>query len=119
MLPKLLFNPKNLHADRDIVFEEDFNKFYLYVETQSESQKEFTYNHFKLLWKGKKMSLLHFIKTKEESIKEYYEVLYGEIQSMNLLIKSFFSQRGLITEYTLFIHYTLFTLHNPTKTNIK
>ncbi len=49
MLPKLLFNPKNLHADRDIVFEEDFNKFYLYVETQSESQKEFTYNHFKLL----------------------------------------------------------------------
>lgn len=85
MLPKLLFNPKNLHADRDIVFQEDFSKFFMFVESQTESLNELTFKQFKELWKEKKMSLIHFIKSKEESIKEYYEVLYGEIQSKILV----------------------------------
>ena len=89
MSPKALFNPKNQHADRDIVFHEDFSRFYDYIDSQiksNEAQKSFSYSGFKSLWKEKKMSLIHFIKSKEESIKEFYEVLYGEIQSKSIFI---------------------------------
>lgn len=89
MLPRSLFNPKNLHADRDIVFQEDFIHFYDFIESRNksfEAQNMFTYIGFKQLWKEKKMSLIHFIKSKEESIKEYYEVLFGEIQSKSCIL---------------------------------
>jgi hypothetical protein len=81
MLPKFLFNPKNLHPDRDIVFQEDFSNFFNFLDSKIVNDEMLTYLNFKVIWKEKKMSLLHFIKSKEESIKEYYEVLFGEVQS--------------------------------------
>ena len=43
--------------------------------------KKLNYLNFKIFWKEKKMSMLHFCKSKEENYKEFYEVLFGEIQS--------------------------------------
>jgi hypothetical protein len=95
MLPKKLFTPKCLHSDRDIVFKDDIENFYsiiinellqITLNTITNNELEvvlinnLNYNFFKHLWKDKKMSMLHYSKTKEENAKEYYEVIFGEIQ---------------------------------------
>jgi len=103
MIPKKIFNPKCLHADRETVFREDLQNFYGFIlaELRKKSNNEllicdesiFNYNSFKYYWKEKKMSMIHFSKSKEENLKEFYEVLYGEVQLFifkdDLLYKAF------------------------------
>ena len=63
-----------------------------------------SYESYKKYYKSKKMSMLHFSKRKEESAKEYYEVLFGEILSF-FFIDNINSQ--LFSIYTLYsIYYT-------------
>jgi hypothetical protein len=83
MLPKKLFTPKCLHLDRDIVFREDIANFFRHV-VKHLKDNDMTlpdYVTYKRLYREKKISMLHFSKSKEENQKEYYEVLFGEIQS--------------------------------------
>ena len=111
MFPKSLFIQKNLNVDRDIVFQEDISNFYKYIESSEklEDLSNFSYLNFKLHWKSKKMSLIHFIKSKEESIKEYYEVLYGEIQSINKLKLEFlFSENINLRIFSIFSLYSIY-----------
>ena len=143
MLPKKLFTPKCLHADRDTVFHEDLGNFFHFVISEmsdninkteikisneeisnkifskdsmilnsipdsneeilkkkiKKSQKAIinpevektrliieilNYENFKYFWKIQKMSMLHFTKSKEENSKEFYEVLFGEVQDFLL-----------------------------------
>jgi hypothetical protein len=82
MLPKKLFTPKCLHLDRDIVFREDLGNFFRHT-IQYINEHKLTlidYKIFKQLFNKHKISMLHFSKSKEENQKEYYEVLFGEIQ---------------------------------------
>jgi hypothetical protein len=141
MISKKLFTPKCQHLDRDVVFHEDIDNFFidfisylksniknlnkdetneqnelLNMKNEKNSQKfeselynqnknnnyineenlnnkndlnsledillkNLSYKIFKNFWNEKKMSMLHFSKSKEENSKEYYEVLFGEIQS--------------------------------------
>jgi hypothetical protein len=63
-----------------------------------------SYESYKKYYKSKKISMLHFSKRKEESAKEYYEVLFGEILSF-FFIDNINSQ--LFSIYTLYsIYYT-------------
>jgi len=113
MLPKRLFGARCLYPDREFVFKQDLEDFFLYVQTniQFKSKQEeinydekiknnnieniekiekieeslsFNYTYFKTYWNERKMCMLHFSKSKEENTKEYYEVLFGEIQSNNI-----------------------------------
>ncbi len=52
------------------------------IVTENQAQYfDFSYTKFKQYWKQRKMSMLHFAKSKEENTKEYYEELFGEAQS--------------------------------------
>ena len=116
MLPKKLFCPKCLLPERDIAFKDDLTEFYNYIMENITQEKEkeknislpnnnlFSYELYKKYYKSKKMSMLHFSKRKEESAKEYYEVLFGEILSF-FFIDNINSQ--LFSIYTLYsIYYT-------------
>ena len=116
MLPKKLFCPKCLLPERDIAFRDDLTEFYNYIMENITKEKEkeknislpnnnlLSYELYKKYYKSKKMSMLHFSKRKEESAKEYYEVLFGEILSF-FFIDNINSQ--LFSIYTLYsIYYT-------------
>ena len=116
MLPKKLFCPKCLLPERDIAFKDDLTDFYNYIMENITKEKEkekniplannnlLSYESYKKYYKSKKMSMLHFSKRKEESAKEYYEVLFGEILSF-FFIDNINSQ--LFSIYTLYsIYYT-------------
>ena len=116
MLPKKLFCPKCLLPERDIAFKDDLTEFYNYIMENITKEKEkeknislpnnnlLSYESYKKYYKSKKMSMLHFSKRKEESAKEYYEVLFGEILSF-FFIDNINSQ--LFSIYTLYsIYYT-------------
>ena len=81
MLPKKLFCPKCLLPERDHAFRDDLEDFYNYILQNLEEDELLTYDTYKKYYKLKKISMLHFSKRKEESAKEYYEVLFGEVQS--------------------------------------
>ena len=116
MLPKKLFCPKCLLPERDIAFKDDLTDFYNYIMESITQEKEkeknislqnnnlLSYESYKKYYKSKKISMLHFSKRKEESAKEYYEVLFGEILSF-FFIDNINSQ--LFSIYTLYsIYYT-------------
>ena len=116
MLPKKLFCPKCLLPERDIAFKDDLTDFYNYIMENITQEKEkeknislqnnnlLSYESYKKYYKSKKISMLHFSKRKEESAKEYYEVLFGEILSF-FFIDNINSQ--LFSIYTLYsIYYT-------------
>ena len=116
MLPKKLFCPKCLLPERDLAFKDDLTDFYNYIVENITKEKEkeenislpnnnlLSYESYKKYYKSKKMSMLHFSKRKEESAKEYYEVLFGEILSF-FFIDNINSQ--LFSIYTLYsIYYT-------------
>ena len=116
MLPKKLFCPKCLLPERDIAFKDDLTEFYNYIMENITQEKEkeknislqnnnlLSYESYKKYYKSKKISMLHFSKRKEESAKEYYEVLFGEILSF-FFIDNINSQ--LFSIYTLYsIYYT-------------
>ena len=116
MLPKKLFCPKCLLPERDLAFKDDLTDFYNYIMENITKEKEkeknislpnnnlLSYESYKKYYKSKKMSMLHFSKRKEESAKEYYEVLFGEILSF-FFIDNINSQ--LFSIYTLYsIYYT-------------
>jgi len=71
------------------------------------------YNVFKFFWKEKSMSLLHFCKSKEENYKEYYEVLFGEVQSF--LIENDLRRKAEYKEFIIVVQilaiYTLYSLY--------
>ena len=108
MIPKKIFCPKCLLPERDIAFKDDLNDFYNYIKENIHKEKKTTneqllsYATYKKLYKEKKISMLHFSKRKEESAKEYYEVLFGEILS-------FFFVNNTISK--LFSIYTLYSIY--------
>ena len=102
MLPKKLFCPKCLLPERDIAFKDDLTDFYNYILESTKSEPILTYIKYKQLYKNKKISMLHFCKRKEENAKEYYEVLFGEIQS-------FFFEENITSK--LFSIYTLYSIY--------
>ena len=102
MLPKKLFCPKCLLPERDHAFRDDLEDFYNYILQNLEEDELLTYESYKKYYKLKKISMLHFSKRKEESAKEYYEVLFGEVQSF------FFSEN---INSQLFSIYTLYSLY--------
>ena len=108
MIPKKIFCPKCLLPERDIAFKDDLNDFYNYIKENIHKEKKTTneqllsYGTYKKLYKEKKISMLHFSKRKEESAKEYYEVLFGEILS-------FFFVNDTISK--LFSIYTLYSIY--------
>ena len=111
MLPKKLFTPKCLHVDRDIVFMEDLKNFYFYVYKNiidEDKLKKFDYKTYKKFYNDKKISMLHFSKSKEENYKEYYEVLFGEVQ-MFMIDKYVNCDDNLICK--IFSVFTLYSLY--------
>jgi hypothetical protein len=102
MLPKKLFCPKCLLPERDIAFKDDLTDFYNYILESTKSEPILTYIKYKQLYKNKKISMLHFCKRKEENAKEFYEVLFGEIQS-------FFFEENITSK--LFSIYTLYSIY--------
>ena len=113
MLPKKLFCPKCLLPERDVAFRDDLTDFYNYIlaniqkEKLSDNEQLLSYETYKKFYKEKKISMFHFAKRKEESAKEYYEVLFGEILSF-FFTNNINSQ--LFSIYTLYsIYYTQIT----------
>ena len=108
MLPKKIFCPKCLLPERDHAFRDDLIDFYNFIIKNLKKEKILTYETYKKYYKLKKISMLHFSKRKEESSKEYYEVLFGEIQSF------FFSEN---INSQLFSIYTLYSVYYTQVTN--
>ena len=108
MLPKKIFCPKCLLPERDHAFRDDLIDFYNFIIKNLKKEKILTYETYKKYYKLKKISMLHFSKRKEESSKEYYEVLFGEIQSF------FFSEN---INSQLFSIYTLYSIYYTQVTN--
>ena len=108
MIPKKIFCPKCLLPERDIAFKDDLTDFYNYILENMNKEKKtaneilLSFATYKKLYKDKKISMLHFSKRKEESAKEYYEVLFGEILS-------FFFNDNIISQ--LFSIYTLYSIY--------
>ena len=108
MIPKKIFCPKCLLPERDIAFRDDLKDFYNYIlenmnkEKKTANETLLSFGTYKKLYKDKKISMLHFSKRKEESAKEYYEVLFGEILS-------FFFNDNTISQ--LFSIYTLYSIY--------
>ena len=110
MIPKKLFSPKCLHFDREIVFRDDLNNFFEYILAKKKAENKediiITYLEYKIYYKEKKISMLHFSRSKEENAKEYYESLFGEIQSFFFLENYKFISK-LFSIYTLYsLYYT-------------
>jgi hypothetical protein len=122
MIPKKLFTPKCLHIDREVVFKEDFDNFFQFLlmkikqmytclekvfePTEENLIQNFNFKFFKLQWIERKMSMLHFCKSKEENLKEYYEVLFGEVQNY-----FFFNDKKLSLLFKIFSIFTLYSLY--------
>ena len=118
MLPNKLFSPKCLHPDRNIVFKDDLHNFYLYIlhslqimteKDEIEKLNQYTYKNYKSMYQTKRISMLHFSRSKEENPKEYYEVLFGEVQYIFFTshINSFIFIPKLFSIYTLYsLYYT-------------
>ena len=110
MIPQKIFCPKCLLPERDIAFRDDLTDFYNYILENIQNPKNISnepllsYATYKQLYKDKKMSMLHFSKRKEESAKEYYEVLFGEI-----LFFFFKDNDNAISK--LFSIYTLYSIY--------
>ena len=110
MIPQKIFCPKCLLPERDIAFRDDLTDFYNYILENIQKTKNLSnepllsYATYKKLYKDKKMSMLHFSKRKEESAKEYYEVLFGEILS-------FFFKDNDNAISKLFSIYTLYSIY--------
>jgi hypothetical protein len=108
MIPKKIFCPKCLLPERDIAFKDDLTDFYNYIlenmhkEKINSNETLLSFATYKKFYKAKKISMLHFSKRKEESAKEYYEVLFGEILS-------FFFNDNINSQ--LFSIYTLYSLY--------
>ena len=127
MLPKKLFSPKCLHPDRDIVFQDDLTTFfniiladYNIISNEDELTKlpSFTYKKYKQYYHQKHFSMIHFSISKEENQKEYYEVLFGEIQFVLFNkypiaspISSFSNSAKLNYFHKIFSIYTLYSLY--------
>jgi hypothetical protein len=141
MIPKKLFTPKCLHADREVVFHEDIQNFYNYFFSKLKedyrefllskkisikenliqdeeifeiinNEETFNYSIFKKYWREKKMSMLHFSKSKEENAKEYYEVLFGEVQYfMNISNRNSLNNQNLTFMYKIISFLTLYSLY--------
>ena len=108
MLPKKLFCPKCLLPERNQAFKDDLDDFFNYILNNLKDGELLSYPTYKKYYKIKKFSMLHFSKRKEESAKEYYEVLFGEIQS-------FFFNENIISQ--LFSIYTLYSIYYTQLTN--
>lgn len=108
MLPKKLFCPKCLLPERNQAFKDDLDDFFNYIVTNLKDGELLSFPAYKIYYKNKKFSMLHFSKRKEESAKEYYEVLFGEIQS-------FFFNENIISK--LFSIYTLYSIYYTQLTN--
>ena len=107
MLPKKLFCPKCLLPERDQAFRDDLEDFFSYISSNLKDGQLLTYEAYKKFYKAKKISMFHFSKRKEESSKEYYEVLFWEIQSF---IFSDNINSKIFSIYTLYsIYYTQIT----------
>ena len=102
MLPKKLFCPKCLLPERNQAFKDDLDDFFNYIISNLKDVELLSYPDYKKYYKNKKFSMLHFSKRKEESAKEYYEVLFGEIQS-------FFFNENITSQ--LFSIYTLYSIY--------
>ena len=105
MIPKKIFCSKCLLPERDTAFKDDLTDFYNYIlenMKNNENENFLSFAKYKKCYKDKKISMLHFSKRKEESAKEYYEVLFGEVQSF------FFSDN---INSQLFSIYTLYSLY--------
>lgn len=112
MIAKKLFTPKCLHNDRDSVFQEDFKIFFNNIITGENLEKNnnyLKYQTFKKYWSLYNMSMLHFSKSKEENIKEYYEVLFGELI---LLLCSDKTRNELLFSCNVDIHIKLFAIYS-------
>jgi isochorismate hydrolase len=85
MIPKKLFSPKCLHPDREVVFNDDLQRFFNYIldkkKIVSNNEMIISYSEYKIYYKEKKISMLHFSRSKEENAKEYYECLFGQVQN--------------------------------------
>ena len=108
MIPKKIFCPKCLLPERDRAFKDDLLDFYNYILSNLKDEEILNYENYKKYYKLKRISMLHFSKRKEESSKEYYEVLFGEIQSF------FFSEN---INSQLFSIYTLYSIYYTQVTN--
>ena len=108
MLPKKLFCPKCLLPERNQAFKDDLDDFFNYIISNLKDGELLSYPDYKKYYKNKKFSMLHFSKRKEESAKEYYEVLFGEIQS-------FFFNENITSQ--LFSIYTLYSIYYTQLTN--
>ena len=84
MLPTRIFNAKALHPDRDKVFKDDILSFFVFLKEELGSS-EISFSLFKKCFKIKKIKQFHFIAAKGENWKEYYETLFGEVQSFWLI----------------------------------
>ena len=108
MIPKKLFSPKCLHPDREVVFNDDLQRFFNYILDKKKivSNKEMiiSYSEYKIYYKEKKISMLHFSRSKEENAKEYYECLFGQVQN-------FFFMKDYKYIAKLFSIYTLYSLY--------
>ena len=116
MIPKKIFSPKCLHPDRDTVFSEDLNNFFTksilnsIYENNTNTNNSTTntlypelisYSSYKNVYKTNRISMLHFSKSKEENTREFYQVLYGEIQ-LWLFYNTHFSLYSIYTLYSIY-----------------
>ena len=108
MIPKKLFSPKCLHPDREVVFNDDLQRFFNYIldkkKIVTNNEVIISYSEYKIYYKEKKISMLHFSRSKEENAKEYYECLFGQIQN-------FFFMKDYKYIAKLFSIYTLYSLY--------
>lgn len=120
MLPKMLFCPKCLHPDRDLVFKEDLDMLFTYILDQMninsiESENErifgFTYKQYKVYYNDKRMSMLHYSQSKEENTREYNEVLFGEIQNFLFIPLEYNYIHKIYSIFTLYSVYFTQTTH--------
>lgn len=110
MIPKKLFSPKCLHPDREVVFKDDLQKFFGFILDKKKidinNEVIISYSEYKIYYKEKKISMLHFSRSKEENAKEYYECLFGEVQKF-FFIKNYKFISKLFSIYTLYsLYYT-------------
>lgn len=120
MLPKKLFCPKCLHPDRDLVFKEDLDMLFNHIlsqmninSIQSERNRisELRYERYKMYYNAKRMSMIHFSRSKEENAKEYNEVLFGEIQNFLFMPSEFKYIHKIYSIFTLYSVYFTQTSH--------
>lgn len=113
---KIVENNNLENYEKDLFnLDEEENSFENFNEkiTEDDLLKDLSYKKFKKFWAEKKMSMLHFSKSKEENSKEYYEVLFGEIQ--NFLIENNLQRKKEFNSLHLFVQiisiYSIYSLY--------